>query len=112
MNMVNEMLRHSSGNDELDHDYFTKVIPEVAKFIKNHFASEEKIMFATQFYGYDEHKTMHDNFLFAIVENIRENRFTLSSFIQFVRDWALHHIVSMDKQYFDYCTKKNHPQYK
>jgi len=104
--LVNEMFNHVTGNIVQEKDYFNRVIQEAVKYVKTHFATEEKIMIATKFKGYAEHKKEHDNFVRAVVENIKEyetgNRLTLSSFTRFLKDWILSHVALMDKQYFEY----------
>ena len=109
VNLVNEMFDHVTGNYVQEHDYFNRVIQEVVKYVKQHFAAEEKIMVAAKFEGYAEHKKEHENFIRTTVENIRDyqagKRFTLSTFTRFLRDWILSHIAFVDKQYFE-CLRK------
>jgi len=106
VNLVNEMFEHVTGNSVQEHDYFNRVIQEAVKYVKIHFATEEKIIIATKFKGYTEHKKEHENFIRAVVENIKEyesgKRYTLSTFTRFLKDWILSHIAFMDKQYFEY----------
>jgi hemerythrin len=107
--LVNDMFNHATGNSIQEHDYFNIVIQEVVKYVKVHFATEEKIMIATNFSGYTEHKKAHDGFILAVVENINDykagKRLTLSAFTKFLKDWVLSHIAMMDKQYFEYFKK-------
>jgi hemerythrin len=107
--LVNDMFNHATGNSIQEHDYFNIVIQEVVKYVKVHFATEEKIMIATKFSGYAEHKKAHDSFVLAAVENINDykagKRLTLSSFTKFLKEWILSHIAMMDKQYFEYFKK-------
>ena len=107
--LVNDMFNHATGNSIQEHDYFNIVIQEVVKYVKVHFATEEKIMIATNFSGYAEHKKAHDGFILAVVENINDykagKRLTLSAFTKFLKDWVLSHIAMMDKQYFEYFKK-------
>ena len=109
VNLVNEMFNHVTGNDVKERDYFNKVIQEAVKYVKIHFATEEKIMIATKFPDYVGHKKEHDSFVLAVVENIRDyeagKRHTLSTFTRFLRDWVLSHIALMDTKYFDYFQK-------
>ncbi|MCL2762638.1 MAG: bacteriohemerythrin [Treponema sp.] len=109
VNLVNEMFNHVTGNDVQERDYFNRVIKEAVAYVKNHFATEEKIMIATKFAGYAEHKKEHENFVIAVVENIRDyesgKRHTLSTFTRFLKDWILSHVALVDKQYFDYFKK-------
>jgi len=107
--LVNDMFNHATGNSIQEHDYFNIVIQEVVKYVKVHFATEEKIMIATKFSGYAEHKKAHDSFVLAVVENINDykagKRLTLSTFTKFLKEWVLSHIAMMDKQYFEYFKK-------
>lgn len=109
VNFVNEMYQHITGNYVQEREYFSRVIQEMIAYAKNHFATEEKILRTTRFSDYIEHKRAHENFVFAIIENIRDfesgNRFTLSNFTRFFKGWVLSHIALMDKQYFVYIRK-------
>jgi len=109
VDLVNEMFNHVTGNDVQERNYFNRVIKEAVAYVKNHFATEEKIMLATKFSGYAEHKKEHENFVLAVVENIRDyesgKRHTLSTFTRFLKDWILSHVALVDKQYFDYFKK-------
>jgi hemerythrin len=106
VNLVNEMFNHATGNGLQEKDYFNRAIQEIVKYVKIHFATEEKIMTATKFAGFVEHKKEHEKFVLAVVENIKDyeagKRLTLSAFTKFLKDWILSHIAMMDKQYFEY----------
>ena len=106
VDLINEMFDHVSGNYTQEKDYFNRVIQEAVKYVKNHFATEEKIMIATKFAGYPGHKKEHEHFIKTVVENIKDyeagKRFTLSTFTRFLKDWVFSHIALMDKQYFEY----------
>ena len=106
VDLINEMFKHVTGDQVQEKDYFNRVIKEAVDYVKNHFAAEEKILLATKFEGYAEHKKEHEKFILTIVENIRDyeagKRITLSNFTRFLKDWVLSHIAVMDKQYFEY----------
>jgi len=88
MNLVNDMYNHVLGNPEAERAYFQKVIHSAVDYVKVHFATEEKIMRATRFEGYREHKREHDSFILTVIENIREfeaGRNTLISFTNFLK---------------------------
>ena len=107
--LVNEMFNHVTGNDLQEKNYFNRVINDAVSYVKTHFATEEKLMLATKFDGYEEHKKEHESFILAVVENIKDyeagKRLTLSSFTRFLKDWVLSHIALMDKKYFEYFKK-------
>ena len=106
VNLVNEMFNHINGNDVQERNYFNRVIQEAVKYVRVHFATEEKIMIATKFAGYAEHKKEHDSFVLAVLNNVKDyeagKRLTLVSFTRFLKEWILSHIAVMDKQYFGY----------
>jgi len=107
--LVNEMFNHVTGNDLQEHNYFNRVINDAVSYVKTHFTTEEKLMLATKFDGYAEHKKEHETFILAVVENIKDyeagKRLTLSTFTRFLKDWVLSHIALMDKKYFEYFKK-------
>jgi hemerythrin len=109
VNLVNEMFNHVTGNQIQERNYFDRVIQEAVKYVRIHFATEEKIMIATKFSGYNDHKKAHESFVLAVAKNIKDyqdgKRLTLSSFTKFLKDWILSHIAVMDKQYFEYFSK-------
>ncbi|MCL2440579.1 MAG: bacteriohemerythrin [Treponema sp.] len=104
--LVNEMFNHVTGDEKQESEYFQRVIKEAVKYVKIHFATEEKIMLATKFKGYAEHKKEHDAFIINIFDTIHNfqyrKRFNLYSFTKFLKDWILTHIALTDKQYFTY----------
>jgi len=104
VDIVNDLFRHVSGNVDQEHQYFNDIIQNVENYIKVHFATEEKIMLATKFSGYAEHKKAHENFISTVDNNISEyssgKRLTLYNFTKFLKNWVLSHIAVMDKQYF------------
>ena len=109
LDLVNDMLNHVIGDETAERAYFQKVIQKTIQYVKIHFATEEKIMMATKFLGYSEHKKAHDTFAVTVVNNIRDfeagKNFSLANFTKFLKEWILTHIAVMDKQYFEYYKK-------
>ena len=109
VNLVNDLFNHVTGNEEEEHKYFNKVIQEAVKYVKIHFATEEKIMIATKFQGYPGHKKAHEMFILTVVDKIKEyntgKKLTLQNFTKFLKDWILSHVAVMDKQYFEHFKK-------
>jgi len=109
VDLVNDLFNHVTGNYIQERDYFNRVIHEVIKYVKNHFAMEEKILSAAKFPGYAEQKKEHDNFIRVLVSHVHDyqsgKRITLSSFTKFFRDWVLSHIALMDKLQYYPCGK-------
>ena len=104
--LINDMFQHVSGDHAQEHKYFSNVVHELIKYVKIHFATEEKIMLATKFSGYAQHKREHNKFIITVMEKIEDynlsNHSNLASVTKFLKDWVLSHIAIMDKQYFEY----------
>jgi hemerythrin len=104
--LVNDLFKHVTGNQTQENKYFCKVIHETIKYIKVHFATEEKIMLATKYSGFAEHKKAHDSFTLTVIEKVMDYNegkiITLSSLTKFLKGWILSHIAIMDKEFFEY----------
>lgn len=106
VNLVNDLYKHSVGNEEEEKAYFRSVIHQAVDYVKMHFGTEEKIMVRVNFPGYKEHKKAHETFITTVLQKSRDfeadKRLTLSEFAKFLKDWILSHIAFMDKQYVAY----------
>ncbi|MCL2765508.1 MAG: bacteriohemerythrin [Treponema sp.] len=104
--LVNDMFNHVTGNEAQEREYLSRVLQKAADYIRQHFTTEEKILTATKFAGYTEHKKAHDNFILKVAENAvlfnSGKRVSLTSFSNYLKDWVMSHIAVMDKQYFQY----------
>jgi len=109
VDLINEMFNHVSSNYAQEKKYFNVIIHEAVNYVKYHFATEEKIMLATKFPGYAEHKKEHEKFIHIVIQHIHDyeggKRLTLTTFTRFLRDWVLSHIALVDKLYFDHFIK-------
>jgi len=105
VNMINDMYNQVSGSENMEYDNLYKIINKTIEYIKLHFATEEKLMFAAEFSGYAEHKQVHNSFILTVLEttnDFKSGKVSLYSFTKFIRDWVFSHIAVMDKQYFIY----------
>ena len=100
LSFVDDLLAHEPRNIEDEDAYFKEVVGQVVDYIKVHFATEEGVMQATKYPGYDDHKKIHENFILAVVKNIKDyeagNRLVLSNFSNFMKKWVLSHIAVVD----------------
>lgn len=107
--LINNMLLHSTGNEEMERPYFYIVIDEVIECIKFHLATEEKFLNATKFPGYTQHKRAHKSFLMTLIDAAEDykmgRRHTLGTISNYLKNWALSHMAILDKAYFDYFRK-------
>jgi hemerythrin len=109
LKLTNDLFNHCVGDEKSERVYFKKAIDKAVNYIKVHFATEEKIMLATKFEDYRNHKKEHDAFVLTVVEQINSfnegKPFTLLAFTKFLKNWILTHIAVSDKQYFEYFKK-------
>jgi hemerythrin len=105
INLVNDMYNHTFIDEQSERAYFKNVIHQTVEYVKTHFPAEEKILLATKYPGYAEHKKAHDLFILTVFDNIRDfddgKKINLAAFTHFLKDWILAHIAITDKQYFD-----------
>ncbi|MCL2441519.1 MAG: bacteriohemerythrin [Treponema sp.] len=110
VDLVNDMFNHVTEDEEQERKYLNKVLDEAVSYIKIHFATEEKIMDATKYKGYIEHKNEHKKFILTVLEHVEKfnsgTRIPIMSFSKFLKDWVLSHIAVVDKQYFVYFREK------
>jgi len=106
INIVNDIFSHATGREWEEHEYFKDIIKQAVDYIKNHFATEEKIMISTKYNGYEAHKKIHEEFILKVVQTAKDyetgKRLTLTNFGYFLKDWVLSHVAVMDKKYSDY----------
>lgn len=109
INLINDMYNHVNNDESSECAYFKNIIHQIVDKIKIHFETEEKILIATKFRGYAEHKKTHDSFLLTVIENVLKfetgKKISLVSFSLFLKDWVLTHIAIMDKQYYEFLKK-------
>jgi len=109
LNFVNDLFNHATGDEYEEREYFKSVIQQAVKYIKEHFMTEEKLMTATKFPGYMEHKKIHDEFTMTVLKSVKDfeagKRLVLEKFAYFLKDWVLTHVAVMDVKYADYFRK-------
>jgi len=109
LNFVNDLFNHATGDEYEEREYFKSVIKQAVKYIKEHFMTEEKLMTATKFPGYMEHKKVHDEFTMTVLKSVKDfesgKRLVLEKFAYFLKDWVLTHVAVMDVKYADYFRK-------
>ncbi|MBO5731320.1 MAG: hemerythrin family protein [Treponema sp.] len=84
-------------------------LKEASEYVETHFATEEKLMQASQYDEYEYHKLCHKSFADTITENVAAlETATLESAVEFadyLRDWILSHILYEDKRFSDHVKK-------
>jgi hemerythrin len=109
LELVNDLLNHSTGDEKQEREYFKAVIGQALDYVKVHFTTEEKYMRATRFPGYYEHKKIHDAFVLTVLDHVKDfeagKRMVLINFSNFLKDWILGHVAITDVKYSEYFRK-------
>ncbi|MBP3710436.1 MAG: hemerythrin family protein [Treponema sp.] len=103
-NELYQVLAHTNREDEKAwQNAMRKTLQEAAKYVNEHFRSEEGLLKAACYKNFDGHKCKHTEFIKEILNKI-ENFNTLTyndafKFVKFLYDWLLTHIAYVDKDY-------------
>ena len=76
---------------------------ELVEYTKYHFSTEERLFEERSYPGRDEHVAQHQEFVGRLLEYIEahnEGNASISvGMLQYLREWVLHHIREVDRQY-------------
>lgn len=79
---------------------FVYTLKQCVEYVKVHFKSEEILMRAAGFAGYEEHKKVHDAFIQKVLEFSHEGNYSIGTafrLLHFLYEWILSHIAHDDK---------------
>lgn len=79
---------------------FVYTLRQCVEYVKVHFKSEEILMRAAGFAGYEEHKKVHDSFIQKVLEFSHEGNYSIGTafkLLHFLYEWILSHIAHDDK---------------
>ncbi len=86
-----------------------KVVNDLSEYAVIHFKTEEDIMTKIGYPDYDAHKKEHETFVQKVIDlqkNLQGGGFVLSiDVLNFLKDWLVHHILKVDKQYTEFFHK-------
>ncbi len=104
--LMNDLASHTEADMENERLYSKSVIKELLDYVKVHFITEEELMLQTDFQGYDEHKSEHENFVLKVVDLVKDfnnnKSLAMETLTAFLKKWILHHIAGTDKKYSGY----------
>ena len=98
-------LYESLADDARAKEFIGKVIEDLLDYTRYHFGAEEDLMKNSGHPNFLKHKAEHDSFVKKVLEfnESYEKGLILvlrSDIIRFLRDWLLHHILTVDKNDF------------
>ena len=99
----------NSIGDDLNQQRAKKIIMDLYKYTREHFAAEEQMMQRISYPKFEEHKELHTDLitkLNTISAQPFDNEESVSDFITFVYDWLTHHILNKDMDYMRFANDK------
>jgi len=99
----------SSIGDDLNQQRIKRIIMDLYKYTREHFAAEEQMMQRISYPKLEEHKKLHEDLITKLnaisAQSINDDE-SMSDFITFVYDWLTHHILKKDKDYMRFAQAK------
>lgn len=94
-----------------DSQILQKILDHLASHTIAHFQTEEKLMLAVDYPGYDRHKQTHDHLTSKVVnllQKFRDRDITVTTEItQFLTEWLTHHIKGEDQKMTQFLQNKS-----
>ncbi len=108
MNLINQL--HDAMKTGQGRQVIGDVLQGLISYTRNHFASEERLMKAYAYPGYEGHKKEHNQLTMTVLDfqkGFASGSVPLSQTVMsFLRDWLANHIQGMDKEYGPFLTGK------
>jgi hemerythrin len=96
----------NSFSKEFSRIGFELVVKELCNYTEYHFDSEEKFMQKILYPNYDEHKTLHTQFIREILNYTKlidfSNKKVCRELLSFLMNWLANHIIIHDKNFGDF----------
>lgn len=101
INLINEL--HSAMKKGEGQVVLGNIFNSLARYTKNHFADEERMMEANGYHDISKHKSAHEYLLKRVTELQNEfvagNSIMSIKVLNFLREWLITHIQGEDKMY-------------
>ena len=103
MNLVNDMINHSTDNETERKKYFQRIIFVASSHVAKHFDTEEKVLSRTNYGIFEEHKKEHKKItekIKAIQDELGNNNgdIALQNLTVTLKEYFLSHILLYDKE--------------
>ena len=104
LNQLHEEMMNGHVNDAV-----APLISSLALLAGTHFATEEKLMEATQFPGLADHRAKHEQLSRKVSEFLARHemgdRAAYSQFVYYLREWMIRHMETDDQRYSQWLTE-------
>lgn len=106
LNMMDNILEASTYDKEKMDAFIPVFIETISEYVHVHFKTEEDFMSESGYKGAEEHIRKHSEFIakiFAITSGYQKsNKFDVRGTYAMFKNWLLEHILSEDKNFFNY----------
>jgi hemerythrin len=108
IDITNQLFEGCLLGNETAARHFKIAIRKAVDYARHHFVTEEILMETIKYPGIEQHKREHAEFIKEILRRIRDfeekKPFVPNSYVRYLRDWFMTHIVFHDKKYMEYIT--------
>ena len=88
----------------------SKLLADLVDYTKHHFSTEERLMQASRYPNYLQHKAEHDKLTTQVLEfqkSFQAGKGSLTiGLMEFLKDWLRHHIGESDRRAAEHLRKK------
>jgi len=102
--------RYAFVTEEESAEYFKMGMHDAVEYVTHHFATEEELMRAYGWAGFAFHISEHERYARAVLECVKRfehgNKLAGLEFVQYLRNWLLHHVAITDKDFAAFAKRK------
>lgn len=106
--LINEL--HQAMVTRTGKEHLGKILSELIKYVRSHFAAEEGLLQSTHYPDSANHQAEHGRFTATVQEfqnKFQKNEVGLTvEVMDFLKDWLVNHIMRVDKQYVPHLHAK------
>jgi len=107
INLINQL--HDAMIEGKGRNILASILDELVDYTQTHFTAEEVMMKKCDFPGLAEHKKAHEELTQQVKdfqERYNKGQVSVSvELLNFLHDWLVNHVLSMDKRYAPYLAK-------
>jgi hemerythrin len=96
--------------DTNNQDKFLNRLKQLVNLAQQHFQKEEELLKKNQYPDYSKHIKKHKRIMQEatdVIQKIQDNRYDIDDdFVNFLKDWILNHILTEDRKYGEYLSRK------
>jgi len=108
--LTNQLFLASFAGEEVLSTVFKDAMGRMVEYVRFHFTAELKLLNAIGYPDYHNHKKMHDDLVYEILDAAKEydegKKWVPNNFVRTLKDWIFGHIAVYDKIYAAYVADR------